>query len=252
MACWSCSGGVRWPASGRAEPIWPWLAASAALHLSLVAPLLIAGARAAPAAPLWAQVELIMQPTPTVGAAPAAPADAAPAVPAPPAEHDRPADAAAPPSNPSGKPAEAGAYPTPPPAPASRPAPADTTASRIASAAAPAVRLGDVAETGTGLVSGEAVIPAGLDSAVHNRLPAYPAEAARRGEEGVVFLLVHIAPDGRASAIDVEQSSGYDRLDEAARAAVSGWQFRPAMRDGLPMASSMEVEVHFDIRWKPK
>ena len=203
-----------------------------------------------PAAPVWAQVELVQQPTPTVGAAAGADDAFDPtAQPTPP----NPQTAPPTPSDASGKPAEAAAQPGPAPVSEPNQATAGATGSRAApSAEPPAVRLGDEGETGTGLVSGSAVIPAGLDATVHNRLPAYPAEAARRGEEGVVFLMVQIAPDGHAAAVDVEQSSGYDRLDRAARAAVASWQFRPAMRDGAPRASRMEVEVHFDIRWTPK
>jgi protein TonB len=115
---------------------------------------------------------------------------------------------------------------------------------------APAIRLGDNGEIGTGLVSGAAVIPAGLNATVQNRLPAYPSEAARRGEEGVVVLLVQIALDGSATAVDVAESSGYELLDQSARAAVSRWRFRAAVRVGAPIASAMEVDVHFAIRRK--
>lgn len=250
MACWSCSGAAsisRWPASARTASGGRAIAASLAFHLLAAAPLVVGVPTPArePAAPRWAQVELIQQETPTVGAAAGA-ADVAPATPLP---SPAPPPAAAQPL-PSALGGTVAAVADAPAALAPEsPQPAVLPGGQ--SAEAPAVRLGDVA-TGTGLVSGSAVIPAGLDTTVHNRLPAYPAEAARRGEEGVVILLVQIAPDGHATAIDVQRSSGYERLDRTARAAVSGWQFRPAVRDGLSIASMMEVEVHFDIRWTPR
>lgn len=216
---------------------------SAAFHLTVAAPFVV-GVMLLPhptpqPQPVFAQVELIQQDTPTVGDAPARMQPAPPAsattpqTPVPPVPPDQQAEVAAAPR-------------TVPPQPSQAPAAAPPDNSEE-----PAVRLGDAGETGTGLVSGAAVIPAGVNSKVHNRLPTYPAEAARRGEEGVVVVLVQIAPDGSASAVDVGESSGYEVLDQAARAAISRWRFRPAVQDGVPIASTMEVEVHFTIRHKP-
>lgn len=224
---------------------------SVAVHLTGAAPFVV-GAVLSPSVapeptPALAQIELIQQETPTVGDAAPSPAQApaSPPVsqtaPIPPTTPDEPSEVAA------------AALPAPPQPP--RPEPQDQPAPQAPPAPTrsdeePSVRLGDEGQTGTGLVSGTAVIPAGIDSKVHNRLPTYPAEAGRRGEEGLVVLLVRIAPDGTASSVDVRESSGYQVLDERARAAVSRWRFRAAVQDGAPIASAMEVDVHFAIRGK--
>ena len=44
----------------------------------------------------------------------------------------------------------------------------------------------------------------------------YPEESRRFGEEGTVILAIEIMPDGQHGEIEVVQSSGYWRLDEAA------------------------------------
>lgn len=227
------------------------LVVSVAVHLTGAAPFvagaILSGSAAPDPTPVFAQVELIQQDTPTVGDAPQAPAatpppapSSPPTTPVPPTPPDEQSEVAA---------AAQPAPPQPPlPVPENQPAPQAAPAQPTTSNEEPAIRLGDTGETGTGLVSGSAVIPARVNTTVQNRLPGYPAEAARRGEEGVVVLLVQIAPDGTASAVDVASSSGYEVLDQTARAAVSHWRFRAAVRDGAPIASAMEVDVHFAIR----
>lgn len=243
---------VAWRDRAHARLLRRALIASVAVHLAGVAPFVVGPMLSAPVAPkatpIFAQVELIQQDTPTVGDAPEASAQTPPPAPAsqptnpvqptPPDEQSEVAAAAQP------------APPRPPmPAPQDQPAP-QAAPVQSATNEEPAIRLGDNGETGTGLVSGSAVIPAGVNTTVRNRLPTYPAAAARRGEEGVVVLLVQISLDGTANAVDVAQSSGYETLDETARAAVSHWRFRPAVENGAPIASAMEVQVHFAIRRK--
>ena len=76
--------------------------------------------------------------------------------------------------------------------------------------------------------------------------PIYPPEAARLGQQGSVLLSVHVAADGRVTAVDVAKSSGYPLLDEAARKAVAAWRYRPARRDdGMLVASDVEQIVEF-------
>lgn len=50
--------------------------------------------------------------------------------------------------------------------------------------------------------------------------PAYPAESSRRRERGTVLLRVLVDAQGRPAQVLVERSSGYARLDDAARSAV--------------------------------
>ncbi len=80
-----------------------------------------------------------------------------------------------------------------------------------------------------------------------NRQPIYPADAVRRGEQGVVTLVIHVSPAGLASGVAVAQSSGFLLLDRAARDAVEDWHFLPAVRDGRPIAADMPLRVRFEL-----
>ncbi len=64
--------------------------------------------------------------------------------------------------------------------------------------------------------------------------PIYPAISRRMGEEGKLILRVELDENGRIDQARVVDSSGYDRLDNAALEAVKNWQCRPSIRDGQP------------------
>lgn len=72
----------------------------------------------------------------------------------------------------------------------------------------------------------------------------YPANAVPPGEHVDVVLAVTIDPDGNVTEIQVLESGG-SALDEAATTAVRQWKFRPAMRNGKPIASRIKVPFHF-------
>ncbi|MGC8468328.1 MAG: energy transducer TonB [Acetobacteraceae bacterium] len=197
-------------------------------------------------------VVLVVQNTPTVGAAPARPArprlplppPLPPHPPAPP--HPAPAPLPPPPPTPRAKPAPT-ILPPPKPAP-SKPAPSKPAPPRPAPAAAAAVRLGPVGTPGTGIVSGPHVIPARPTAPLFNAPPAYPAEATRLGEAGTVHLLIHVDAAGRASAVDITRSSGFPLLDEAARRALLRWRFVAARENGRPVASTLPWKVEFTLK----
>jgi protein TonB len=91
------------------------------------------------------------------------------------------------------------------------------------------------------------VVPVGPDAHYRNRDPVYPPDAARRGEEGTVVLLVHITPLGTAASIDILRTSGFQELDESARSAVLHWHFTPAKQDGMPVATDFSLQVRFRV-----
>ena len=64
--------------------------------------------------------------------------------------------------------------------------------------------------------------------------PEYPSASRRLEEEGTVSLRFLVGTDGKVIESEVEKTSGYKRLDEAARAALSRCQFRAATVDGKP------------------
>ena len=67
--------------------------------------------------------------------------------------------------------------------------------------------------------------------------PEYPSASRRMEEEGTVHLRFLVGADGKVLQAEIEKSSGYKRLDEAARAGLARCQFRPATVDGKPEQS---------------
>lgn len=101
--------------------------------------------------------------------------------------------------------------------------------------------------TGNGHVVGPADHgPVGL-AATHTT-PPYPPIEARLGHEGTVVLRLTIAPDGRVIDAVVVKTSGYERLDMAARDWVTArWRYRPAVRGGAAVAGTATVGVRFNL-----
>ena len=78
----------------------------------------------------------------------------------------------------------------------------------------------------------EPVRTAAVVNAAQCEKPEYPSASRRMEEEGTVHLRFLVGVDGKVIQSEVEKSSGYKRLDEAARAGLSRCQFRPATVDG--------------------
>jgi protein TonB len=78
--------------------------------------------------------------------------------------------------------------------------------------------------------------------------PEYPPQSKRLGEEGLCILTITVTESGRVENVILKQSSGFPRLDEAAIKHLQrqGWKFKPAMENGKPVASTLDVPV----RWK--
>lgn len=160
----------------------------------------------------------------------------------PPAVHTRPASAASPPQRerqqkmarpilamPAKNVAAPAAFVVPPDPPAPL-APAKPVAESSV-AAAPA-----------------AFSPAHFNAAyLQNPAPAFPSLSRRLGEQGKVLLKVKVGADGHPVAVDLEKSSNFERLDEAARHAVSRWRFVPARRGEVPVEGAVIVPIVFRL-----
>jgi protein TonB len=72
--------------------------------------------------------------------------------------------------------------------------------------------------------------------------PDYPSASRRLEEEGTVSLKFLIGADGRVLQAEIEKTSGFPRLDEAARNALSKCQFRPGTLDGRPEQSWASIK----------
>lgn len=73
----------------------------------------------------------------------------------------------------------------------------------------------------------------------------YPPRALELGQQGEALVRVRLDPDGKAAEILLWRGTGFDMLDRAALAAVRGWHFMPALRNGQPVAAWVEIPVRF-------
>lgn len=163
---------------------------------------------------------------------------AAPALPAPPAAAPKspaPRPAPAPlavadaPATPHA-PVVAAPAPEPSPTPAPVPAPVAPPAAPAppAPAAPPRIEL-----------------PSSNAAYLQNPAPGYPAISKRMGEQGKVLLRVLIGADGLPQKVELQQSSGYERLDRQAQDAVMRWRFVPGKRNGVAEAMWNVVPINF-------
>jgi periplasmic protein TonB len=139
--------------------------------------------------------------------------------------------------------AVAQAEPSPLPATAPSAAPAASTISRTA--AAPAAAAMASASPAPAPAPARVELPSASADYLNNPKPAYPPLSRRLREEGKVVLRVLIETDGTASRAEIRSSSGYERLDQAARQAVLKWRYVPARRNGVPEAMWFDIPVNF-------
>lgn len=93
-----------------------------------------------------------------------------------------------------------------------------------------------------------AIEPPRFDLAyLDNPAPVYPIFAKRAKEQGVVMLRVRVDAAGAVEGIDLHKSSGSQRLDDAALAAVKRWRFVPARSGERAVAGVALVPVHFQL-----
>lgn len=80
-----------------------------------------------------------------------------------------------------------------------------------------------------------------------NPPPTYPALSREAGETGRVLLRAEISPEGRVQQLDIQDSSGFRRLDQAALNAVRHWRFQPATANGQPIAGVALIPLRFTL-----
>jgi periplasmic protein TonB len=84
-------------------------------------------------------------------------------------------------------------------------------------------------------------------SYLNNPAPDYPALSRRQGEEGRVLMKVLVSSEGAAEDVQIEKSSGSDRLDNAAVTAVKRWRFIPAKKNNQPLSAYVLVPIKFSL-----
>jgi protein TonB len=77
--------------------------------------------------------------------------------------------------------------------------------------------------------------------------PTYPAASRRFGESGRVFVRVLIDERGLPRQLQLQRSSGFERLDDAALAAIRAARFRPYTEDGRALVVWAVIPIHFEL-----
>ena len=77
--------------------------------------------------------------------------------------------------------------------------------------------------------------------------PEYPRISKRFDEEGVVSIKYLVDASGRLLKTDIEKSSGYARLDQAALSALSKCQFAPPMPNCKPEEGWGKMVIGFKL-----
>ncbi len=113
-----------------------------------------------------------------------------------------------------------------------------------ASPDAPAARPGapNAAAAPAAAATGGASAPRPLSSPA----PVYPRGALRNSVSGDVQLRIEVGADGVPTEVEVVGSSRNRELDRAAVQAVRRWRFQPAMRNGVPVAASVQQTISFE------
>lgn len=77
--------------------------------------------------------------------------------------------------------------------------------------------------------------------------PNYPTISRSLGEQGRVLLRVLINEFGKPEQVEISQSSGFGRLDAAARLAVLQALFSPHLENGRAITVLAEVPIVFEL-----
>jgi protein TonB len=77
--------------------------------------------------------------------------------------------------------------------------------------------------------------------------PAYPPASRRQGEEGTVKLRILVDAGGRPKQVEIMNSSGFPRLDQAALEAVRRWRFVAATDGQRAIEAWTQIGVTFRL-----
>jgi protein TonB len=92
------------------------------------------------------------------------------------------------------------------------------------------------------------VVPPNFIAAyLDNPAPVYPPLSRRLHETGQVLLHAHVNVEGHCDKVDIQQSSGFARLDQAALDAVRRWRFVPARQGEQTVAAWVLIPVNFAL-----
>jgi periplasmic protein TonB len=90
-------------------------------------------------------------------------------------------------------------------------------------------------------------LPASAIQYLEPPAPAYPRASRRLGESGLVVVRVFVDADGMPRQLQIAQSSGFVRLDEAALEGVRRARFKPPTENGRPTAGWARIPIPFEL-----
>ena len=88
-------------------------------------------------------------------------------------------------------------------------------------------------------------LPSSNADYLQNPKPAYPPLSKRLGEQGKVIVRVLIGADGVPRNAEIRQSSGFERLDQAALNTALKWRYVPGKRGGVAEDMWFNVPINF-------
>lgn len=84
-----------------------------------------------------------------------------------------------------------------------------------------------------------------VDEVAETLKAVYPDDLRDEGVDGRVVLWLYVGTDGRVTDVRVQESSGVEALDEAAREAAGSMAFEPAAHEGSPQAVWIQQPINF-------
>ena len=136
----------------------------------------------------------------------------------------------------------------PPPMPLAIADPSPATNAPVGVVAAPkalAPITAPVAASPAPVAAPKVELPSSDADYLQNPKPAYPAMSKRLGEQGKVVVRVLIGVDGVVQKAEIRQSSGFERLDQAALMTAQRWRYVPGKRGGVAEAMWFNVPINF-------
>lgn len=85
----------------------------------------------------------------------------------------------------------------------------------------------------------------GTGGRLKNPAPAYPYQAIRQGQQGLVVLEIFVDKSGRPTSVEIRQSSGFPLLDQSALWTVRRWKFDPAHVGLIPTNARIRAPIRF-------
>lgn len=121
-----------------------------------------------------------------------------------------------------------------------QPAPTPRASSQTASTTPPAGNAATEAPVTPAGPTSDAVLVTG-------GAPHYPPAAVRSRQQGWVVVAFTVGVDGKPANVRVVDAQPRRVFDRAAMDAVEHYQFKPALRDGVPVASERQQRIEFKL-----